>query len=219
MEKISSREVKEIFHQKLKKEVHLVWNNNKYQWIKILAVESQKMKISLHHIFRYSGKMLIKKIAQKISQHKGCEETTITLKQSRPRSTPSQKYTTTGIHYDLLQIYQNINQRYFDNRVDLTITWFGNAQRKAKWHRTLGYYDGERKVIKVHRLLDDPFFPPFYLDFIVYHEMLHHVYPPFYSKSGRYLTHHKRFKEQEKNFQEYAVALNWEKKNMNAFFN
>jgi len=125
---------------------------------------------------------------------------------------------TKGQVYDLEKIYRKINERYFDSRVRLPIMWFGNAQRAVRCSRTLGYYDEEEQVIKIHRLLDNAYFPTYYIDFIIYHEMLHTICPPYYSKAGKYLTHHKKFKEREKEFRQYHLAIEWEEKHLDAFF-
>ncbi|GAB4186363.1 MAG: hypothetical protein Tsb0015_04100 [Simkaniaceae bacterium] len=219
MKKLSTDQVADIFRKKLKKEVHLVLNDNRYQLVRIMSVEAKKIRISLHRLFLHAGETLISKIAQKLMDQNPVKNAKIALLfENPPKRKTNKAYISDGEFYRLDQIYQKINKEYFDQKVDLAITWFGSVKRKAKWHRTLGYYDGENKVIKIHRLLDDPFFPPFYLDFIVYHEMLHHVYPPYYSKDGRYMTHHKTFKQQEKKFRQYQLAINWEKKNLNSFF-
>lgn len=183
-----------------------------------MAEEKNQVKISIHRLFIHAGRCFIRHIAEKISICRPINRAKLTLQTQKPRRKYPQSLLTAGKAYNLQEIYQRINEQYFSQEVDLKITWFGNAERKAKYHRTLGYYDGENQLIKIHKILDNAFFPSYYLDFIVYHEMLHHVYPPYYAKNGRYLTHHKAFKEQEKKFRHYQLAANWEKKNLDAFF-
>lgn len=120
-------------------------------------------------------------------------------------------------HYNLEEIYQDLNKKYFLQKVKVPIVWFQNTPKKAEVSRTLGYYDEDENIIKIHRLLDSPTFPPFYLRYVIYHEMLHTVCRP-YIRSGRYITHHKKFRIKEKEFQEYALAIEWEKKNIHTFF-
>ena len=120
--------------------------------------------------------------------------------------------------YDLKVIYNSLNQSYFDNKLELEITWFGSAQRRARRHRKLGLYCFRDKLIKIHRLLDQPHFPPYFISYVVYHEMLHSVCPPVKAKRGRYRIHHSDFKRKEMEYAEYAVAKRWEEENKRLFF-
>src|SRR5712675_1992639 len=86
---------------------------------------------------------------------------------------PSSKIQTQGQHYDLKAIYNILNQNYFKNKLKLEITWFGSAQRTAKRHRKLGLFCYRTNRIKIHRLLDQPHFPSYFISYVVYHEMLH----------------------------------------------
>jgi hypothetical protein len=123
-----------------------------------------------------------------------------------------------GGHYDLKTIFNELNAVYFENRLDLEITWFGSAQRKARRRRKLGVYCFQSKLIKIHRLLDQPHFPPYFISFVVYHEMLHSVCPPVKAKKGRYRIHHSDFLKREQQFAEYAQATRWERENTRLFF-
>jgi hypothetical protein len=125
---------------------------------------------------------------------------------------------TQGTLYDLQEIYNRINQAYFENQLDLKITWFGSKERKARRHRKLGLYIFDDKVVKIHRLLDQAHFPPYFISYVVYHEMLHSVCPPVKARRGRYQIHHLEFKKKEMEFAEYALAKRWETENKRLFF-
>lgn len=125
---------------------------------------------------------------------------------------------TQGECYDLKSIYDQINMAYFDGKLKLKITWFGSAKRIAYRHRKLGLYCFKNKMVKIHRLLDQVHFPPYFISYVVYHEMLHSVYPPIKAKRGRYKIHHDDFKQKEMQFGEYAVAKQWENANKHLFF-
>jgi predicted metal-dependent hydrolase len=123
-----------------------------------------------------------------------------------------------GEHYDLKAIYDMLNQDYFKNKLNVEITWFGSANRKARRHRKLGLFCFKTNRIKIHRLLDQPHFPPYFISYVVYHEMLHSVCPPVKAKRGRYRIHHPDFKMREQEFADYAMAKKWEEKNKKLFF-
>lgn len=134
----------------------------------------------------------------------------------RKKSPP--KHQTQGEHYNLKEIYDLLNQSYFEGKLNLEITWFGSAQREARRHRKLGLFCFRTSQIKIHRLLDQPHFPPYFISYVVYHEMLHSVCPPVKAKRGRYRIHHSDFKMKEREFAEYAEAKRWEEENKKLFF-
>ncbi len=94
--------------------------------------------------------------------------------------------------------------RYFENQVDLPISWFGSKQRKPRRKITLGSYHLKKQCIRIHRLLDQPHIPDHFISFVVYHEMLHHLLPPI--EGRRRKIHHKEFKEREQLFEDYPLA-------------
>ncbi len=117
-----------------------------------------------------------------------------------------------GNTYNLLEIFDSVNNDYFEGKLSLPITWFGNPFREAKWKRTLGSYHFETGLIRIHRLLDHPHFPSYFISYIVYHEMLHHVCPPLKRKVRGRRAHHSKFEELERQFSDYALVREWEKK-------
>lgn len=135
-------------------------------------------------------------------------------KNKNPKKSP---YVAVGEHYDLKSIYDRLNSFYFNDGLNLSITWFGCPHRKVKSQRILGLFDFSNRLIKVHRLLDHPRFPPYFISYIVYHEMLHSVLPPLRRK-GRSRIHHEKFKEKEKCFTDYTQARDFEKQNLKLFF-
>jgi hypothetical protein len=71
-----------------------------------------------------------------------------------------------------------------------------------------GAYYPERCHIRVHPALDQAFVPRFFVEFIVYHELLHHVIPPI-AMNGRHYVHTKTFRQQERLFRRYPEAMAW----------
>lgn len=131
---------------------------------------------------------------------------------------PHRPHVTQGQLYDLKAIYDSLNAQYFEGRLALDITWFGSADRSARRYRRLGLYCFQEKLIKIHRLLDGDQFPSYFISWVVYHEMLHCVYPPIKTRRGRYSIHHRDFKKKEMEFADYSIAKQWEKENRRLFF-
>lgn len=128
------------------------------------------------------------------------------------------KLYTQGNIYNLKQIYHDLNQEYFDNQLNLHITWFGKPNRRCRSRVTFGLYHDMLKLIKVNRLLDSPSFPYYLVAYVVYHEMVHHVCPPYFDTKGQHHIHTKEFKEKEGLFRHFHLAQDWIKKNKEKFF-
>lgn len=107
-------------------------------------------------------------------------------------------------HHNLREIYDRVNALYFEGSLDLPIKWFGNRVSSAKTQVKLGSYNFKTGEIKIHRLLDHPHIPDYFVSYIVYHEMLHHLFPPILASWRRRSIHHTEFKRREREFQEYA---------------
>ena len=108
-----------------------------------------------------------------------------------------------GEHYNLKEIYDRVNAEYFENQIDVPIKWFGNKEAKPKTKITLGSYHLHKKEIKINRVLDQSHVPDYFISFIVYHEMLHHVFPPLKKKNIKRRIHHPEFVQMEKQFEHY----------------
>jgi hypothetical protein len=120
---------------------------------------------------------------------------------------------TRGKHHDLLSLFGELNDRYFDGEVNALITWGKRPTTTAKKRKTikLGSYSAVDRLIRVHPALDQKWVPRYFVAYIVYHEMLHHVIPG--SRGlGRVNLHPPEFKEREHEFRHFERALQWEKR-------
>lgn len=123
-----------------------------------------------------------------------------------------------GNVYNLQQIYNDLNEEYFDNQLNLYITWFGKPNRRCRSRVTFGLYHDPLRLIKVNRLLDSPSFPHYLVAYVIYHEMVHHVCPPYFDANGQHHIHTKEFKEKEALFRHFELAQDWIHKNKENFF-
>jgi predicted metal-dependent hydrolase len=123
-----------------------------------------------------------------------------------------------GKHHDLQEIYQAVNQRYFDGTVSVHVTWARSQaahERATRRSIKLGSYTSRDQLIRVHPALDAAFVPRYFVEYIVYHEMLHHVLPPSRGTGkGRRELHGPAFVARERQFDGYQAALDWERKNL-----
>lgn len=122
-----------------------------------------------------------------------------------------------GRHHDLEEIFRSVNARYFDGSVDAHIVWArdasGTARRPVRRSIKLGSYNSRERRIRVHPALDAEFVPRYFVEYIVYHEMLHQVVPPTV-RQGRRDLHSHAFLAREREFADYDAALRWERDNL-----
>lgn len=111
--------------------------------------------------------------------------------------------TARGHVYDLEEIFDELNQKFFHGLLGRPqMTW---SREHAT--RLLGHYDPAHNAIVISRAFDHPRVPRYVVEYIVYHEMLHTLYPVKVRK-GRRCVHPKEFLDREKSeFREYERAI------------
>jgi hypothetical protein len=120
-----------------------------------------------------------------------------------------------GEHHDLRAIFDRLNERYFDGAVGAAIGWGKRAPAASKARRSikLGSYSSVDRLIRIHPALDRAWVPRYFVAYIVFHEMLHHVIPG--SRGvGRVNMHPPAFKAREREFRYFRSALEWERRHI-----
>jgi hypothetical protein len=132
----------------------------------------------------------------------------------RARRAPQQVIFTAGEHHDLRAIFDRLNARYFDNKIEAAITWGARTGRvRRRTSIKMGSYAVEDRLIRIHRSLDRSFVPGFFVEWIVFHEMLHQVHD-ILVKNGRREFHSKEFLADEMRFEHYVEARLWERSHL-----
>ncbi|MCX7771330.1 MAG: SprT-like domain-containing protein [Proteobacteria bacterium] len=111
-----------------------------------------------------------------------------------------------GQFFDLKEIFDFLNEKYFENSIKSTIFW-GKSKKGYVKKRILGNYDPLNDIIRINPELDKESVPLYYLQYVIYHEMLHALLKNVCKK-----WHGKEFKEREKRFEHYEEAIKWEKR-------
>lgn len=119
-----------------------------------------------------------------------------------------------GKVYDLKEICRSVKAKYFEHLEAPAIGWAEKSDPGKFRSMTFGTYDRHRHQIRINPLLDHKQVPPFFLEFIVYHEMLHAVCPPKIDSQGRVWVHTQEFKRKERLHPSYLDAKEWEKKSL-----
>jgi len=116
-----------------------------------------------------------------------------------------------GKVFNLRKIYGNLNSEYFSSRLNIDITWSHKPNKRlmGTWKDT----GLEKNLIRINRLLDNEKVPPYYIDYLVYHEMLHEVFKQ-RTVNGRIQRHPKEFRKTERDFPLYQKASKWQKEHL-----
>jgi len=113
-----------------------------------------------------------------------------------------------GRYHDLDAILADLRQRYFSNCSEVRIGWGRWSGRARPRSIRFGSYLSASQSIRIHPALDQAFVPGYFVEFIVYHELLHHVMPPL-RVNGRYQIHSRAFHQRERAFPAYTEAMAW----------
>lgn len=123
-----------------------------------------------------------------------------------------------GRYFDLREIFDRLNRRYFRNRLrDYSVVWGRRRKQRPKEYFIFGTIQEDDRVIRINPLLDQPFVPRWFMEYVMYHEMLHAFVPDEFEPNGRRRVHTARFYERERRFHAYHRARRWEEENLARF--
>ena len=210
---LDEQSLKDYLQETSSKPISLTLTGNTVSMLSIREREAG-ISIRLHRMFLNAGpdvldeicsfikrrKKPILKVREFILRNQAC------LEARKPRS-PSIK--PAGRYHNLLDIFEALNKEYFNRTVTAAITWGKRSPRRVVRKRRLGSYQRDRDIIRINPVLDSSTVPRYFVEFVIYHEMLHAagVVEPCY---GRQRVHSKEFKKREKLFKYYEQALQWE---------
>jgi len=123
-----------------------------------------------------------------------------------------------GEYFDLRQIFDRLNTRYFRGRLrGYKVVWGRRRRRLPKAYFVFGTIQEEDRIIRINPRLDQRFVPRWFLQYVLYHEMLHSVVPDELDSSGRRRVHTEEFYRREREYPGYRRARRWEEENLARF--
>jgi hypothetical protein len=137
------------------------------------------------------------------------EENSHRIRASRPVRGPLR---TRGKSHDLREIFDQVNEAYFGGSLnDVLITWGRRSKPRKGPRRTvkLGSYSAQERLVRIHPVLDRAWVPRYFVSYVVYHELVHHVVPPL-RVGGQMQLHPPEFLRRERDFRYYDRAIAWE---------
>jgi len=177
------------------------------------------LKIRAHHMFLDAPPDVVSAIAdyagrgrtaagKVLDDYIAARNATIAMLPRKPTALESR-----GKCFDLQELFNAVNESLFANSIDARIGWGRDTTGRRRTSIRLGVYDHKSREIRLHPALDRPDVPRFFVEFIIFHEMLHQVFPSA-RDSGRHVHHPKAFRVRERTFPKFELAMAWEKQNL-----
>jgi len=182
--------------------------------------EAGSLLLRLHRMFLHAPDPVVSALARNIRRRGRAADGEVrrfmNANLHRVRRTPREMpaLVTSGRAFDLAAVFADINARFFEGRMRVPITWGRGVGRARRGGLTFGSYDPVLALIRIHPVLDRPSVPRFFLESVVYHEMLHHHMGGVPDRAGRTVYHTRAFREAEARFPRHQDALAWEKENL-----
>lgn len=208
--------LKEYLEKITRKSVSLTLTDN-YTSMLSIRTKNNSVSVRMHWIFLNADKEIIREIANFIKTRKSwtplirkfISENRNCLK-NRERNSRQPKIRTQGRFYNLREIFDSLNNNYFEGGITTSISWGKWNSRKAVKKRTLGSYCVSTNTIRINPVLDRKNVPHYFIEYVIYHEMLHSAVT-WEKKNGRKSVHTSEFRKRERLFKEYDKAISWEK--------
>lgn len=190
----------------------LAVTRNRSQMVSLtLHGKEEPVRVRLHEAFLQAPDHVIQSLGKYLKRPRRADwrvvsdfAQTITPTDTRRRaaSTLSRR----GKVYDLAELGERVNRRFFQGRLACRVEWAPERARPSRTRRRqsirYGSYRRDTDTIRIHPLLDDGRVPEAFIKYILYHEMLHAVVPP-ERINGRWLFHPPAFNHLDRRFPDW----------------
>ncbi len=109
-----------------------------------------------------------------------------------------------GRHRNLSEVFQYVNSNYFGRAIKNPVLGWVKESPATR----LGFYFAPLRLLAINKAFDSERVPRYALEFVVYHELLHHL-DAIDGRPRRRVHHTKEFREQERLFSSYIDAERW----------
>jgi hypothetical protein len=182
--------------------------------------EAGRLLLRLHRMFLHAPDAVVRALARNLRRRGRAADGEVrrfmnaNLHRVRKARREMPPLVAVGRAHDLTAIYSDLNGRFFDGRLKVPITWGRGVGRARRGGLTFGSYDPVLALIRIHPVLDRAEVPRFFVESVVYHEMLHHRMGGVPDRAGRTVYHTRAFREAEARFPRHRESLAWEKENL-----
>jgi hypothetical protein len=179
-----------------------------------------EIQLRLHRMFLHASPLVVRALARSLRRTSRSADGEVrrfmndNLHRVRrtPRALP--RLQSAGRVHDLNVIYRRLNDRFFAGKLKVPLTWGRGSGRARRGGLTFGSYDPVLGLIRIHPVLDRRDVPLYFLESVVYHEMLHHLLGGVPDRAGRTVYHSRAFRQAEARYPWHREALAWEKENL-----
>ena len=182
------------------------------------------VKLRLHEAFLQAPDEVVQSLAKYLkrarrSDWKVVEDFAQTIRPDHETGRTRPRLRTLGAVYDLDALASRVNRNYFQGRLRCRVGWSPARPRRSRARRPrasirYGSYHCDSDTIRIHPLLDDASVPETFVEYVIYHEMLHAVVPP-ERRNGRWVYHPPAFRHLERRFPDWAGMQNLGKELLN----
>jgi hypothetical protein len=205
---------------RLQRPVVLTWSRARKTPLSMRGRKDGVLELRLHSMFAGADEAMREAVARWITAGKratrACQAldafVEVQLAATRP---PAPVLQTRGAVYDLLDIADEVRREYFATQACPPLGW-GRATSNARRGLRLGSYDPDSRSVRIHPVLDQVAVPRFVVAFVVFHEFLHHRYPPKRAADGRLIHHGPEFRAAELAHPRYAEVIAFERAHLRA---
>lgn len=155
------------------------------------------------------------------------------IEELEERSPRRVRLITEGQVHDLASIAEDLRESWFPRDFGGHNEWprltWGKAGRSRSRHSLrLGSYDYHARLVRIHRVLDQPAVPAWFVRYVLFHELLHaaldgpesapagEATPDARTPAEQRLHHGPKFRAREQTFEDYGRALEWERAHLAA---
>lgn len=192
--------------------IEIIWHENNRSYLSFKKRRDGMLQLRLHRLFFQAPTPVLEALIAYVSKREKSAKAIIRqmahLHFSKGLGEPKQ-LERRGAVYDLDEIFaQTLVMAPVEN---VSIGWSSRTKIGDFRSITFGTYDQHHRLIRINPLLDSLDVPKYFLEFVVYHEMLHAIYPSKIDAQGKCSIHTKEFREKERQFPHFKQAKLWEK--------
>ena len=189
--------------------VHVVFTRNRVLMASVKFPPAGAPRLRISHLFLSAPDRVLEALGRYLASRDAHLWAVVrAFAKSTPPPSPGfskpSRLPTRGRCYDLAAIRDHISRLYFNGELSPDIGWSRGGRRRHAVRRVIRYgtYNAALNLIRINPLLDSPQVPREFLEYIVFHEMLHAAVPSS-STLRRWRHHHGAFRVLERRYPDY----------------
>lgn len=219
MASYSAKELQDELSRRAGKKVLLCLTDNRRRMVSTRSRAGGLVEIRLQRIFLESPPEVVAELADMVIGgtrgrtalrsfiNERFRETPMAAVSRRPPSAAARA----GSHHDIVAMARRLNETYLGGRSRAGVMWGRRSNSRNRRSIRFGCYDPSRNLVIMNRKLDAPDIPAYFVEFILFHELLHEVLGIDSRPDGRRSIHGKLFRLMESTYPDYEKALRFEK--------